>query len=94
VRVLALSGAEPEREAGPDEILAMDRAIAKLERLDPELARLVDLRYFAGLSLEEIRDLTGTPERTQKRRFRAARALLVDALGLAPATPDETGPAT
>ena len=92
LRVLELSGAEPEREAGPHEILAIDRAIAKLERVDPGLARLIDLRYFAGLSLEEIRELTGTPERTQKRRFRAARALLVEELGLAPDAPIEAGP--
>jgi RNA polymerase sigma factor (TIGR02999 family) len=92
VRLAALSGAEPEREAGPHEILAIDRAIAKLERVDPELARLIDLRYFAGLSLEEIRELTGTPERTQKRRFRAARALLVEELGLSAREPAETGP--
>lgn len=91
VRVLALSGLEPERDAGPEEILALDRAIARLTRVDPELARLIDLRYFAGLSLEEIRELTGTPERTQKRRFRAARALLAEELGLAAGPPDEAG---
>lgn len=84
VRILALTGLEVEREAGPEEILALDRALARLTEVDPELARLIDLRYFAGLSLEEIRNLTGTPERTQKRRFRAARALLVEALGLSP----------
>jgi RNA polymerase sigma factor (TIGR02999 family) len=84
--VVPLSGLEPERAATPEEVLAFDRAIARLARVDPELERLVDLRFFAGLSLEEIRDLTGTPERTLKRRFRTARALLVDELGLAPAT--------
>ena len=50
---------------------------SKLARIDPELERLVELRFFAGLSLEEIRDLTGTPERTLKRSWRVARALLV-----------------
>jgi RNA polymerase sigma factor (TIGR02999 family) len=82
--VIPLSGLEPERRAGPEEVLALDRAIGKLARIDPELEHLVELRFFAGLSLEEIRDLTGTPERTLKRRFRAARALLVEELGLTP----------
>ena len=82
--VVPLSGLEHERAASAEEVLALDRAIGKLARVDPELEQLVELRFFAGLSLEEIRDLTGTPERTLKRRFRTARALLVDELGLAP----------
>ena len=80
-----LSGLEQDRFASPEEALALDRAIDKLARVDPELERLIELRVFAGLSLEEIRDLTGTPERTLKRRFRVARALLVEELGLGPA---------
>jgi len=82
--VVPLSGLERERGASPEEVLALDRAIGKLARIDPELEHLVELRFFAGLSLGEIHDLTGTPERTLKRRFRAARALLVEELGLAP----------
>lgn len=86
--VVPLSGLESARTASPDEVLALDRAIARLARIDPELERLVELRYFGGLSLEEIRELTGTPERTLKRRFRVARALLLEELGLGP----EAGP--
>ncbi len=80
-----LSGLERDRSASAEEVLALDRAIAKLALVDPELQRVVDLRFFAGLSLEEIRELTGIPERTLKRRFRTARALLVEELGLEPA---------
>lgn len=86
--VVPLSGLESARTASPDEVLALDRAIARLARIDPELERLVELRYFGGLSLEEIRELTGTPERTLKRRYRVARALLLEELGLGP----EAGP--
>ncbi len=82
--VVPLSGLEQERSASPEEVLALDRAIAKLAQVDPELEQLVELRFFAGLSLDEIRELTGTPERTLKRRFRTARALLIEELGLAP----------
>jgi RNA polymerase sigma factor (TIGR02999 family) len=85
VAVVPLSGQEPELGASPEEVLAFDGALAKLAALDPQLGSLVELRFFAGLSLDEIRELTGIPERTLKRRFRAARAVLVEELGLAPA---------
>ena len=88
--VVALSGLESARTATPEEVLALDQAISRLARIDPELEQIVELRFFAGLSLEEIRELTGTPERTLKRRFRAARALLLEELG--PGSP--AGPGT
>src|SRR5437763_8736907 len=45
--------------AGPDELLVIDEAIAKLAAEDPQAARLVRLRYFAGLSVEEAAELAG-----------------------------------
>lgn len=81
---LRLSGFEPSPAASAEDVLALDRAIGALAEVDPELERIVELRYFGGLSLEEIRTVTGTPERTLKRRLRVARAVLVDQLGLAP----------
>jgi len=47
----------------------------------PDHARLVDRRYFAGLTLEEIAELDGVSVRTVKRQWRAARAWLVAELG-------------
>jgi RNA polymerase sigma factor (TIGR02999 family) len=55
---------------------ALDEAIERLERFDPELARLVDLRYFAGLSIEETADALGLSPATVKRRWALARAWL------------------
>ena len=63
-----------------DELLALDGALARLEETDEELARLVEWRFFAGLSVEEIAELHGVSDRTVKRRWRLARAFLLQEL--------------
>lgn len=68
--------AEPEA-ALPAELLALDVALAELEKGSPDLARLVELRFFAGLGLEEIAGLLGRSERSLKRDWRRARAFLL-----------------
>src|SRR5216117_3148788 len=55
---------------------ALDEALARLERLDAEQARIVELRYFAGLSIEEAADALGMSPATLKRRWALARAWL------------------
>jgi RNA polymerase sigma factor (TIGR02999 family) len=65
--------------AGPaddGQLFELDRALAALEAIDPEAVRLVELRFFAGLPLDEIAPLLGASERTLKRRWRTARAFL------------------
>lgn len=77
------------------EMLALDRALGELERASPELAHLVELRFFAGLSLEEIAPIVERSERSLKRDWRRAQAFLRAALEgrpLGPA-PAVTGPA-
>ncbi|MEA2564288.1 MAG: hypothetical protein QOH06_5792 [Acidobacteriota bacterium] len=68
--------AEPEA-ALPAELLALDVALAELEKESPDLGRLVELRFFAGLGLEEIAALLGRSERSLKRDWRRARAFLL-----------------
>ncbi len=68
--------AEPEA-ALPSELLALDTALAELEKGSPDLGRLVELRFFAGLGLEEIATLLGRSERSLKRDWRRARAFLL-----------------
>ena len=62
------------------ELLDLDRAISRLCDVDARLALLVELRYFAGLSVEETAEALGISERTVKREWRKARALLLDDL--------------
>jgi RNA polymerase sigma factor (TIGR02999 family) len=59
---------------------ALDEAIDRLEQFDAELARIVELRFFAGLSIEETADALGSSPATIKRRWALARAWLHRAL--------------
>ncbi len=58
------------------ELLALDQAIERLQSLDPELAQFVELRFFAGLTLEELAQVRGVTVRTATRAWARARALL------------------
>ena len=59
-----------------DELLDLDAALTKLAVTEPELARLVELRYFAGLTVEEAAQAMGISARTVKRNWAFARAWL------------------
>lgn len=63
-----------------DELIALDGALARLEETDAELARIVEWRFFAGMSTDEIAQLHGVSDRTVKRRWRLARAFLLQEL--------------
>ncbi len=63
-----------------EELLVLDEALTRLEAEDPELSRLVEWRFFAGLSVEEIAGLLEVSERTVKRHWRTARAFLYQEL--------------
>jgi RNA polymerase sigma factor (TIGR02999 family) len=63
-------------ETSPEEVLALDAALTKLEREDEEGHRLVLLRYYTGLSLPEISRVLGTSLRTMERRWRFLRVWL------------------
>lgn len=59
------------------ELVALDAALGRLDDVEPELARLVEQRFFAGLSVDEIAELSEVSDRTIKRRWRLARAYLL-----------------
>jgi RNA polymerase sigma factor (TIGR02999 family) len=65
---------------GPVDVIAIDEALAQLETLDPRQARVVEMRFFAGLDLTEIAAALAVSERTVKRDWRKARAFLYHAL--------------
>ena len=63
-----------------DMLPALDDALVRLEQLDLEQARIVELRYFAGLTVEEAAEQLGISPATLKRRWLLARAWLHRAL--------------
>jgi RNA polymerase sigma factor (TIGR02999 family) len=63
-----------------DRLLALDTALTRLDGIDPRQARVVELRFFAGLSVQETATALGIANVTVKREWAAARAWLYDAL--------------
>lgn len=61
---------------GSVDLLDLDVALNELERMNPRGARVIDLRFFAGLSLEEVAEVTDTSLATVKRDWTASRAWL------------------
>ena len=81
---ITLTGAA---EMGVDpavEVLAVDQALARLTAAFPRPARVVELRFFGGLEMEEIGAVIGVTERTVKRDWAFARAWLARELGGGP----------
>ena len=68
---------EIEAAAPAVDLLALDEALSMLSQKDPELAELVKLRYFAGLSVEQAARALRVSPRTVKRRWSLGRAWLL-----------------
>jgi len=58
------------------DVVALDEALQRLEQLDAEQARLVELRFFGGLTIEETAEAMGISPATVKRHWVVARAWL------------------
>jgi RNA polymerase sigma-70 factor, ECF subfamily len=65
--------AEPERDVN---LLVLDEALTRLEALDPDKSRMVELRFFSGLSVEETAEVMGVSPRTIDRQWQTAKAWL------------------
>jgi RNA polymerase sigma factor (TIGR02999 family) len=72
-----LDRAEVVADLPPDRLLALDEALDQLGRHDPVAGRLVQLKYFAGLSVEQAADALGLSRATAYRHWTFARAWLV-----------------
>jgi RNA polymerase sigma-70 factor, ECF subfamily len=66
----------PQPAVGVVDMIVLDTALAELEGLDPRQARVVELKYFAGLSIDEIAALLGISNATVRRDWAMARAWL------------------
>jgi RNA polymerase sigma factor (TIGR02999 family) len=73
---LDIDAVDVATRATPDQLLALDEALAKLARADPAAARLVELRYFGGLTVEEAGKALGVSTATAYRHWKYARAWL------------------
>jgi RNA polymerase sigma factor (TIGR02999 family) len=77
---VSLSEASAMTEVRAAELVALDEALGKLAELDLRKSRVVELRYFGGLSLEETADVLGVSLMTVRRDWRAAKAWLYKAV--------------
>jgi RNA polymerase sigma factor (TIGR02999 family) len=80
VRPLDLDAADIPVEERAAELVALDEALDRLGAVDEDLARLVEWRFFAGLSVDEIAAMSGRSVRTLKRHWQTARAFLFQEL--------------
>ncbi len=81
---LSLDELDIAAPASEFDVVALDDAIRRMEREDERMARIVMLRYFAGLSIEETAELMGISPTSVKREWACARAWLYDELGHEP----------
>ena len=63
-------------EQRAEELVALDEALRSLEDLDPQKGRIVEMRYFGGLSIEETAEVLDISPRTVRREWRRSKAWL------------------
>jgi RNA polymerase sigma factor (TIGR02999 family) len=66
----------PAREADPVDVLALHDALVKLSALDPRQAEIVEMRFFAGLTVDEVAQVLGIASATVKRDWSTAKMWL------------------
>ncbi len=62
------------------DVIALDEALQEMKRINPEGSHIVEMRYFTGLTLEEIAEVLGVSRSTANRKWRTARTWLNRAL--------------
>lgn len=77
---VALTDVDASVDAPDIDIMHLNAALERLERLDPDKGRVVELRYFGGLTIEETADALDLSPATVKRQWQAARTWLFDSL--------------
>jgi RNA polymerase sigma factor (TIGR02999 family) len=77
---VALDGLVEQLEAQTSDLVSLDDALSELAQVDAELARVVELRFFGGLTIEETANVMETSNSTVERAWRTARLWLRDRL--------------
>ena len=78
--ITSLDTHNADQVAQPELLERIGDALEELSALEPELAHVVDLKFFCGFSLSEVATMQGVSERTVQRQWEKARALLMRAL--------------
>ena len=73
---LALDEAVVQAQGRSIDLLGLDAALEKLEKVDPQQRKIVELRFFGGLSIEDSANVLGISPATVKRQWAVARAWL------------------
>ena len=89
---LALDDVTPAQQGKSPDLVALDHALDDLERLDPVQAQVVEMRYFGGLTIDEIAVALDVSVSTVTRKWRLAKAWLYDALKEGAGGPPAPGP--
>jgi RNA polymerase sigma factor (TIGR02999 family) len=79
-RRLSISIADRSSRGQNMDLVALDDALSDLAGMDPKQSRIVELRFFGGLSIEETAEVIGSSPATVKREWRTARAWLFQEL--------------
>lgn len=74
---IPLDEAKAGMQARGVEVLALDEALESLSRIDPRKGHVVEMRFFAGLSIEETAEVLGISRETAKRDWKMAKAWLL-----------------
>jgi RNA polymerase sigma factor (TIGR02999 family) len=88
---VTLTDGQLQYDANPEQLLALERALVKLEARDRDMARVVELRYFGGLTVEETAEVLGSSPRTVHRQWAGARAWLHRELAGSPPKEESAG---
>jgi RNA polymerase sigma factor (TIGR02999 family) len=76
IAIESLSVSAPDAPVDAIDLIAIDRALRELERLDADQARIVELRFFGGLTVEETGEVLGISPATVKREWAVAKGWL------------------
>jgi RNA polymerase sigma factor (sigma-70 family) len=76
-----LEGLEIGSPATDERVVALDEALSRLSEWDPRQARVVELRFYGGMTEEEIGEVLGMSVRTVKREWKQARDWLYHEIG-------------
>jgi RNA polymerase sigma factor (TIGR02999 family) len=85
IHIVTITDISANDALDPETITRLDSALTQLADLEPRLAELVEMRFFAGLTVEQVAELRDVAPRTVIRDWRRARAYLFDAVHAAQA---------